>query len=53
MIYLRLQKTGQTNLPYRYTKEVYAEVCPYCLKPVEVVIDETHDGRNISLRQSK
>lgn len=24
--------------------------CPYCNRPVEVVIDETHDGRNISIR---
>ena len=30
--------------------EVYPDLCPYCKRPVEVVIDETHNGRNINLR---
>ena len=42
---------GRTNLPKKFTYEVYIELkCPYCQRPVEVVIDETHNGRNINLR---
>ena len=45
---------GKTDLPYRNTKEVYSELfCPYCKKPVEVVIDETHTTRYIHLRQAR
>ncbi len=25
----------------------YNEKCPYCQGPVEVIIDETHSGRNV------
>lgn len=41
----------KTSLPYRYTKEAYDSECPYCQRPVEVVIDETHSTRYIHLRQ--
>lgn len=40
-----------TTLPYKWTKEVYDSECPYCLRPVEVVINETHSTRYIHLRQ--
>jgi hypothetical protein len=53
---LRKTLKGQkdnTTLPYKWTKEAYDSECPYCQRPVEVVIDETHTGRNISLRQRK
>jgi hypothetical protein len=42
-----------TSLPYNYKREVYNEKCPYCKRPVEVVIDETHSTRYIHLRQRK
>jgi hypothetical protein len=45
---------GRTKLPYKYTKEVYSDLfCPYCNRPVEVVIDETHVTRYVHLRQSR
>jgi hypothetical protein len=56
---VRLEKTvagerGTTNLPYKYTVEVYKGFsCPYCNRPVEVVIDETHSTRYVHLRQAK
>jgi len=44
---------GRTKLPYKYTKETYSGFsCPYCNRPVEVVIDETHSTRYIHLRQA-
>lgn len=43
-------RTKRTRLPYLYEKWVRLKECPYCNKPVEVVIDETHTGRNIYLR---
>ena len=54
---VRLKKTikgegERTSIPYNYTKEVYSERCPYCLRPVEVVVDETHVTRYIHLRLS-
>jgi hypothetical protein len=53
---VRLEKTlkgekEHTSLPYKWTKEVYDADCPYCQRPVEVVIDETHSTRYIHLRQ--
>ena len=52
---VRLRKTikgkrERTSIPYNYTKEICSEQCPYCLKPVEVVVDETHGTRYIHLR---
>jgi hypothetical protein len=51
-----LRKTAKgekerTTLPYNFNREVYGEKCPYCQRPVEVIIDETHSGRNIYLKQ--
>jgi hypothetical protein len=41
----------RTRLPYKYTYEVFTKLsCPYCNRPVEVVVDETHKGRNVNLR---
>ena len=40
-----------TTIPYKWTKEAYDSECPHCQRPVEVVIDETHSGRNIYLKQ--
>ena len=40
-----------TSLLYNYQREVYNKNCPFCQRPVEVIIDETHSGRNIYLRQ--
>jgi hypothetical protein len=42
---------GNTSLSYKWTKEAYDAECPYCQRPVEVVIDETHSTRYIHLRQ--
>jgi len=44
---------NRTRLPYLYRKWVRVSECPYCNKPVEVVIDEKHKGRNIYLRIPK
>ena len=47
-----------TNLPYKWNKEVYDSECPYCKRPVEVVIDENnnddeiHQTRYIHLRRA-
>jgi hypothetical protein len=43
----------RTSLIYVWRKEVYNEKCPYCQRPVEVVIDETHSTRYFHLRQAK
>jgi len=43
----------RTRLPYLHKHWVRPEKCPYCKKPVEVVIDETHIGRHIYLRIPK
>ena len=40
-----------SRLPYLYRRWVKPSVCPYCEKKVEVIIDETHQGRNIYLRK--
>lgn len=56
---VRLKQTvsgerGRTKLPYKYTNETYSGLfCPYCNRPVEVVMDETRSTRNIHLRQAK
>jgi hypothetical protein len=47
-------KRGKTSLPYKGTREVVrGQLCPYCRKPVEVIIDETHVTRYVYLRQPK
>ena len=47
-------KRGKTRLRYKGTKDVVrGQLCPYCNKPVEVIIDETHVTRYIHLRQPK
>lgn len=43
----------KTSLPYKWNKEVFDSECPYCQRPVEIVIDETHSTRYIHLRQGK
>jgi hypothetical protein len=43
-------KIERTGLPYGHAKEEYNQKCPYCQRPVIAVIDETGNGRNISLR---
>jgi hypothetical protein len=43
-------KKTMTKLPYLNKKWIVRKTCPFCYRDVEVVIDETHDGRNISLR---
>ena len=47
---LRADKKKTTRLPYLSEKWVVAQKCPFCHRSVEVVIDETHAGRNINLR---
>ena len=41
----------RTRLSYLFKKWVREAKCPFCKKSIEVVIDETHNGRNVSLRQ--
>ena len=41
------------RLSYKYKKWIKSSKCPYCQKTLEVVIDETHEGRNINLRLPK
>ena len=56
---VRLKKTvrgkrGKTKLPYKYTAETFSGLsCPYCSRPLEVVVDETHDTRYVYLRRLK
>jgi hypothetical protein len=47
---LRTDKKKKTRLPYLNKKWVIAQECPFCHKDVEIVVDETHFGRNITLR---
>ena len=42
-----------SKLTYKYDKWVRSRNCPYCDKVVEVVIDETHEGRNLNIRLPK
>ncbi len=46
-------KSVKTRLPYLNKRWVRLKECPHCDRPLEVVIDETHDGRNIYLRIPK
>jgi hypothetical protein len=48
---MKVEKKKKTSLPYIHTEEIYREKCPYCRRPIEVVIDETHATRYIHLRQ--
>ena len=41
----------RTRLLYLFRKWVRQATCPFCKKSIEVIIDETHNGRNVSLRQ--
>lgn len=43
-------KKAKSKLRFLYKLWVIPSKCPYCNRPVEVVIDETHNGRNISIR---
>lgn len=43
-------KRTRTRLPYLYKHWIVPTKCPHRNRPIEVVIDETHDGRNIYLR---
>ena len=52
---VQLNKTSpgkkiKTKLPYLCKHWIIPEKCPYCNRPIEVVIDETHNGRNVYLR---
>jgi len=40
----------KTKLKYKYELWEKPSICPFCDRPVEVVIDETHNGRNINIR---
>lgn len=44
---------SRTSLTYRNDYEAFIEKCPYCLRPIEVVVDETHSGRNVYLRKGR
>ena len=46
-------KIVKTRLPYLNKRWVRLKKCPHCNRPLEIVIDETHDGRNIYLRIPK
>lgn len=43
-------KKTKTKLDYLGKKWIVTGKCPYCDGNMEVVIDETHNGRNIHLR---
>ncbi len=43
-------KKTKSELRFLYKLWSIPSKCPYCNRPVEVVIDETHDGRNINIR---
>jgi len=45
-----ISKVKRTKLPYLNKRWVVPGKCPYCNRKLEVVIDETHNGRNINLR---
>jgi len=40
----------KTKLKYKHELWEKPSICPFCDRPVEVVIDETHNGRNINIR---
>ena len=44
---------ARTELSFRNDYEAFIEKCPYCQRPIEVVIDETHSGRNVYLRKGR
>lgn len=46
------QDIPSARLAYLYKKWIKSSKCPYCGKALEVVIDETHEGRNVNLRLS-
>lgn len=46
-------KKIKSKLRFLYKLWVTPSKCPHCNRPVEVVIDETHDGRNINIRLPK
>ncbi len=41
----------RTSLPYNSQIEMFNASCPFCQRPLIVVIDERHWGRNIYLKQ--
>jgi len=43
---------NKTSLPYQNKKWEKPTNCPYCNRELTVVIDETHNGRNIYLRKT-
>ena len=47
------EKKSRSRLNYKYKLWVIPQNCPFCNRPVEVVIDETHNGRNINIRISR
>lgn len=46
------EKKSRSRLDYKYKLWIIPQNCPFCNRPVEVVIDETHNGRNINIRIS-
>lgn len=47
------QDIPSARLVYLYKMWIKSSNCPYCGKDLEVVIDETHQGRNVYLRLPK
>jgi len=47
------EKKSRSRLDYKYKLWVIPQNCPFCNRPVEVVIDETHNCRNINIRISR
>jgi len=47
---LKSVRKRSKTLPCLNKKWVVAQKCPFCERDVEVVIDETHAGRNVNLR---
>ena len=50
---VKLQKPKDipsARLAYLHKKWIKSSNCPYCGKALEVVIDETHQGRNVNMR---
>lgn len=53
-VQLQKPKNVQSNrLPYLHKLWVRQGICPYCNKELELVIDETHKGRNIYTRKPR
>ncbi len=47
---LRTNKKSLTKRAFTNNKKITTLVCPFCHKPIELVIDETHTGRDVYFR---